>query len=192
MRRGRRERKPSDTGLVAPPTHEAASLSLPVAPFVPGQSSPRARSRSRAYLAARLAGAWSEPFDPEGWRENLAWRLGLDLFHAGFFWEAHEAWEPLWRRCPPHTAERALLRGLLQWAASGVQLAAGRMEAARRTAEKTLVTIAALQASGTVVCLGVDVSRLAVCLRRFLRLLHHPRKRISRPTRASMRIPLCD
>ncbi|MER9007639.1 DUF309 domain-containing protein [Mesorhizobium sp. M0862] len=30
-------------------------------------------------------------------------RWGIDLFNHGYYWEAHEAWEPLWQ-----TANQAL------------------------------------------------------------------------------------
>ena len=41
---------------------------------------------------------------------------GLALYRAGYFWEAHEAWEPLWLAAPPNSRERALLQGLIQLA----------------------------------------------------------------------------
>lgn len=42
----------------------------------------------------------TEPL-PEGTTETTreqraAWRRGVRLFEAGEYWEAHEAWEPLW------------------------------------------------------------------------------------------------
>lgn len=157
---------------------------------MPGKSSQRARNRARAFLASHLAAAWQVPFDPEQWLENAAWRLGYELFHKRFFWEAHEAWEPLWRASPPGSAERHLLRSLLQWSASGVQLTAGRLEAALRTAEKAHVAVAKLQAGGVTACLGVDVQSLATSMQRFIRALRkmpHVRRGQALIT---MRIPL--
>ena len=43
-------------------------------------------------------------------------RLGLALYNAGRFWEAHEALEAVWRASGP--AERALWQGLIQAAAA--------------------------------------------------------------------------
>ncbi len=36
------------------------------------------------------------PIEPDGWRDSPAYLRGIDLFNAGYYWEAHEAWEPLW------------------------------------------------------------------------------------------------
>ena len=35
--------------------------------------------------------------DPPRWRESRAYLRGLDLFNAGYYWEAHEVWEGLWK-----------------------------------------------------------------------------------------------
>ncbi len=50
---------------------------------------------------------WSNP-------EFLA---GLDHYRAGRHWEAHEAWEPLWRNAGDPDVRR-LMQGLIQVAAS--------------------------------------------------------------------------
>jgi len=43
-------------------------------------------------------------------------REGVRLYNAGRFWEAHEAWETVWRAAP--AAERAAWQGLIQAAAA--------------------------------------------------------------------------
>lgn len=59
---------------------------------------------------------------------------GLALYRAGFFWEAHEAWEPLWLDAAPNSRERAFLQGLIQLANGRLKLVMGREAAARRIA----------------------------------------------------------
>jgi predicted metal-dependent hydrolase len=59
---------------------------------------------------------------------------GLALYRAGFFWEAHEAWEPLWLDAAPNSRERALLQGLIQLANGRLKLRMGRAGAAARIA----------------------------------------------------------
>ncbi|MFC4424803.1 DUF309 domain-containing protein [Deinococcus navajonensis] len=44
------------------------------------------------------------------------WRRGVELFNAGHWWEAHEAWEPLWLRSTG--SERHLLQGVILLAAA--------------------------------------------------------------------------
>ena len=41
---------------------------------------------------------------------------GLALYRAGFFWEAHEALEPLWLSAAPNSRARAYLQALIQLA----------------------------------------------------------------------------
>lgn len=60
---------------------------------------------------------------------------GLALYRAGAFWEAHEAWEPVWLGLPPNAPERALVQGLIQLANARLKLAMGRARAARRIAD---------------------------------------------------------
>ena len=59
---------------------------------------------------------------------------GMALYRAGFFWEAHEAWEPLWLAAAPNSRERALLQGLIQLANGWLKLRMGRAPAAARIA----------------------------------------------------------
>lgn len=41
---------------------------------------------------------------------------GLSLYRAGFYWEAHEALEPLWLSAAPNSQARAYLQALIQLA----------------------------------------------------------------------------
>lgn len=59
---------------------------------------------------------------------------GLSLYRAGYFWEAHEAWEPLWLAAAPNSRERALLQGLIQLTNGWLKLRMGRAPAAGRIA----------------------------------------------------------
>ncbi len=66
------------------------------------------------------------PPDPERWAENGRYLFGIDLFNAGYYWEAHEAWESLWHACgrSGHTAD--FLKGLIKLAAAGVKVREGK------------------------------------------------------------------
>lgn len=57
-------------------------------------------------------------------------RHGADLFDAGAWWDAHEAWEAVWKTYPG--SDRAYLKGLIQLAAVNHHLASGRTRGARR------------------------------------------------------------
>lgn len=59
---------------------------------------------------------------------------GLSLYRAGFFWEAHEAWEPLWLAAAPNSRERAFLQALIQLANGWLKCAMDKPAAAARIA----------------------------------------------------------
>ncbi len=116
--------------------------------FVPGQMPRPAALRA------------PEPVDcpPDAWRSDEAYLYGVDLYSAGFVWEAHEAWESPWRAATD-AARRELLQGLIQVAAAAVKARAGRPSGVRTLAArgaKRLDTAAALAGSPV---MGLDVSR---------------------------------
>jgi predicted metal-dependent hydrolase len=90
-----------------------------------------------------------------------AFRWGIDLYHHGYFWEAHEAWEELWREA--EGPERELLAGLIQLAATALKIRGGQLEAARRLGERAEQHLRAAGASPT-----LDASALADQLARWL------------------------
>lgn len=77
------------------------------------------------------------PLDPARWHECPAYLYGLDLFNHGYYWEAHEVWEGLWRQADGPAAD--FLKALIKLAAAGVKAREGRppgvVTHARRAAE---------------------------------------------------------
>ncbi len=70
-----------------------------------------------AYLA--LSNAEREQYI-ESLDEDALMRLGADLYNAGHFWHAHEAWEAIWLDAP--AAMREFYQGLIQVAAAFVHV----------------------------------------------------------------------
>ncbi|MDP2779944.1 DUF309 domain-containing protein [Devosia sp.] len=64
--------------------------------------------------------------------DALAW--GIDLFNHGYYWEAHEAWEPIWLAARGNVQDRALFKGLIMLAATGVKIRERKWQAAARHA----------------------------------------------------------
>lgn len=106
---------------------QAGELSLPERRYVPGRT-PRhpedAFAEARAFALPVTATATAG--------ENGAWTYGLRLFNAGFWWEAHEVWEPVWMAAPPNGAERAMVQAAIQLANAALKRAMGRSRAAAR------------------------------------------------------------
>jgi hypothetical protein len=59
-------------------------------------------------------------------------KCGCDAFQKGYYWEAHELWESIWMALPPQSAERQLLRGLIQLANAGLKGRMGRQVASQK------------------------------------------------------------
>jgi predicted metal-dependent hydrolase len=98
--------------------------------------------------------------DVEAWRENVPYLYGMALFEAGFYWEAHEIWEPVWMNCAPNSPERHLLQALIQYANAALKRAMGRARATRRLIEDCSKHLGRVpRTSGQGVLMGVDVVR---------------------------------
>ena len=98
-------------------------LLILTSPVVPGRIRISSAARGLLSLAGRCQGAVRERAN--GGRSGR-FRRAIELFNAGYYWEAHEVWEELWhvegRRGP--TAE--LLKALIKLAAAGVKVREGQ------------------------------------------------------------------
>lgn len=119
-----------------PMTPERLLPSHPLPPYtyIPGKT-PHPISDPAGHMASSPRTA-PPAIDPARWRESATYFHALDLFNAGYYWEAHETWESLW-----HAAGRTgdiadLLKGLIQLAASGVKVREGIAEGVRNLAAK--------------------------------------------------------
>lgn len=61
-----------------------------------------------------------------------AWRAGWQFYGAGYFWEAHEVWEPVWMQLPPNSAARHVVQAVIQLANAELKIKMGRLQAAQR------------------------------------------------------------
>jgi hypothetical protein len=66
-----------------------------------------------------------ERIDPDRWRECPGYLWGVDLFNHGYYWEAHEAWEGIWRSYDRSETPALFLQGLIKLAAAGVKTREG-------------------------------------------------------------------
>ena len=66
------------------------------------------------------------------WSQNTTYLYGIDLYNSGYFWEAHEVWEPVWMRSAGNSRERIVVQGLIQLSNACLKLLMERPEAAAR------------------------------------------------------------
>ena len=64
-----------------------------------------------------------EGLHSDNWRRCLLYLWGVDLFNRGYWWEAHEVWEALWKCSAPLVG--VYLQGLIQIGAACLKAEAG-------------------------------------------------------------------
>jgi hypothetical protein len=72
------------------------------------------------------------PPESARWRECEPYLWGIDLFNAGYYWEAHESWEAAWIAAGRRGPTADFLKALIKLAAAGVKLREGNPTGARR------------------------------------------------------------
>lgn len=58
-------------------------------------------------------------FDTQSTQDVFA--FGVDLFHAGYFWEAHEAWEYVWHQADAGSSFEGVVRASIRTTAAHVK-----------------------------------------------------------------------
>jgi uncharacterized protein len=119
--------------LPSRPDRLLPAAELPAYTYVPGTSTPHPLRDPRGHSYSRK-GRTSMPLVPENWADNRTYLLALDYFNAGYYWEAHEEWERLWRLAGPECAVGRFLRGLIKLAAAGVKVREYSIHGVRRHA----------------------------------------------------------
>ena len=100
------------------------------------------------------------PPDPERWRENELFLYGVDLFNRGYWWEAHAAWESLWRQTERNSRSRRFFRGLIQLSAALLKLRAGRPEGAEKLIRRGMENLRHVARGGEERFMGVPIREL--------------------------------
>ncbi len=96
--------------------------------YTPGVSPhPVADPRGHSYSGGEASGEPDTTSDPEG-----LFAFGADLHNAGYWWEAHEAWETVWLTVTPNTSIHHGLRGMIQVANAHLKLHQGKAQAVAR------------------------------------------------------------
>lgn len=109
------------------PGKGGAAFALPPSPYLPGRA---ARPDAAAFDALKTG--LHPGLSIAELAASDAFGAGRAAFARGYFWEAHELWEAVWICLPPASAERHLLRGLIQLANAGLKARMGRSGAAAR------------------------------------------------------------
>jgi len=119
--------------LWASAPHYAPDWPRPQARYLPGEGI-HPRHRSDTVPPPPLP----SPFDPSHWQQCMPYLYGIDLYHEGYNWEAHEAWEEVWLGLSEDDPNRKLLQGLIFLTASVLKVRGGNLRGARRHSGRAL------------------------------------------------------
>jgi hypothetical protein len=99
---------------------------LPATTFISGRGQPHPNLSTRHDDAPPPA-----PLDPRAPGDSEALLYAIDLFHHGYYWEAHEGWEALWHAAGRTGPIAELLKALIKLAAAGVKMREGIADGVR-------------------------------------------------------------
>jgi hypothetical protein len=106
---------------------EIHDLPLPLWAYVPGRDEDADHAtlaKAKTLLPVR--------FENDVPADHPVVRYGLTLNDAGFFWEAHEILEAIWKLAPQGGRDRILLRACIQIANANLKLKMERLRAVER------------------------------------------------------------
>lgn len=98
-----------------------------------------------------------EPFDAANWRDSRHYLYGVDLYNFSYFWEAHEAWEALWKTTQRNDLPGLFLQGLIQVSAALLKRQQALGRGMRNLASRGLSKLRAVSEVQAVYC-GVNLT----------------------------------
>jgi uncharacterized protein len=144
-------------------SHDAPNL--PPYAFVPGGPYPHPTSSPDGH-SYRDREPHVPPIEADAWRDSPAYLRGVALFNAGYYWEAHEAWEALWHAHGRKGPTADVLKALIKLAAAGVKVREGQPHGVSTHAARAAALFEAVYASGTARLLGLDLAEWALVAKR--------------------------
>ena len=99
---------------------------LPPYSYVPGGPWPHPTSSPQGHSANHPREVMP-PIIEDDWAASSVYLRGVELFNAGYYWEAHEAWEALWHAHGRKGPTADVLKALIKLAAAGVKVREGQV-----------------------------------------------------------------
>jgi len=104
---------------------------------------------------------------PEAWARNEEYLFGVDLYNAGYLWEAHEAWEGLWHVSKPDELQAGHLQGLIQCAAACLKIEMGQPRGLERLSQLGTAKIEHTALAAGPIYMGLDSLEFVLAMREF-------------------------
>ena len=159
------------------------SADLPRYTFVPGTETPHPFRDQQGHSFGQK-NRTTKPLPPNSWVNNRSFLLAVDYFNLGYYWEAHDEWERLWRASGPHTTVGRFLKGLVKLAAAGLKVREKSIHGVRRHAASAGEVFADVAAEvGTERYCGLKFTMLQFAADRAAQLQYRKDLPVGRPLR---------
>ena len=156
---------------------------LPAYTYIPGTETPHPIRDPRGHSHNRK-GRPCKALVAESWADNRTFLLAIDYFNLGYYWEAHEEWERLWRISGPDTTIGRFLKGLVKLSAAGVKVRENSIHGVRRHAASAGEVFADVAAeAGTECYCGLEFTMLQFAADRAAQLRYRQDMPASKPIR---------
>ena len=136
-----------------------AEFEPPPYAFVPGGPWPHPRGTPGGHSFGRVEPK-ADPVVHDAWERSGVYLRGVALFNAGYYWEAHEAWEALWHAHGRKGPKADLLKALIKLAAAGVKVREGQIHGVVTHARRASALFAASRLEAGGMQLGLDLTAL--------------------------------
>ena len=126
---------------------------LPIRKYIPGQGVHPDRHPQGSHIP-------DIPFEDveltkDNWQHCQRYLYGIDLFNAGYWWEAHEVLEELWVECGRTTEIARFLQGIIQVSAALLKDSISNTRGAKRLKVRAVEKLRLL--SGVYLSIDIDV-----------------------------------
>ncbi|MCA1686260.1 MAG: DUF309 domain-containing protein [Planctomycetia bacterium] len=134
--------------------------SWPPYTYVPGGPWPHPTGSAQGHSFGRVPPPES-PVEGDGWSRSAMYLRGIALFNAGYYWEAHEAWEALWHAHGRKGPTADVIKGLIKLAAAGVKVREGQPHGITTHARRAADLFAKVRDETGRHLLGLDLDQCA-------------------------------
>ncbi len=120
-------------------------IEFPAYRHVPGVTPhPTRDAEGHSYGLSTTKGALTA----RNWKQSRAYLHGIDLYHQGYLWESHEAWEGPWREAEPDSLEANLLQALILNSAALLKIHIGNAAGTRKHSQAARWRLARVRTKG--------------------------------------------
>jgi uncharacterized protein len=133
---------------------------LPTYSFVPGGPWPHPTRSPHGHSFGRDTSKL-QPIETINTAHSAPFLRGIALFNAGYYWEAHDAWESLWHAHGRHGVVADVIKALIKLAAAGVKVREGHDHGVRTHASRAADLFASVRARGQSHQLGLNLRQWA-------------------------------